>query len=117
DRHIYVDGEIFAMAGESGAHADIITNIVISLGNQLGDGPCRVRTGNSRVRSGPLPKSPRRPAGLYSYPDVFVICDEPKYLDEYKDVVLNPKVIVETLSESTEAFDRGDKLVRYQKFN
>jgi Uma2 family endonuclease len=117
ERHIYVDGEVFAMAGESGAHADIITNIVISLGTQLGDGPCRVRSGNSRVRSGPLPKSPRRPAGLYSYPDVFVICDEPKYLDEHKDVVLNPKVVVETLSESTEAFDRGDKLVRYQKFN
>ena len=117
ERHIYVDGEIFAMAGESGAHADIVTNIVVSLVNQLGDGPCRVRTGNSRVRSGPLPKSPRRPAGLYSYPDIFVICDEPKYLDDYKDVVLNPKVIVETLSESTEAFDRGEKLLRYQKFN
>jgi Uma2 family endonuclease len=117
ERHIFVDGEIFAMAGESGAHADIITNIVVTLANQLGDGPCRVRAGNSRVRSGPLPKSPRRPAGLYSYPDVFVICDEPKYLDEHKDVVLNPKVIIETLSESTEAFDRGDKLIRYQKFN
>ncbi|MBI2803480.1 MAG: Uma2 family endonuclease [Planctomycetes bacterium] len=117
ERHIYVDGEIFAMAGESGEHADIITNTVQSLANQLDDGPCRVRTGNSRVRSGPLPKSPRRPRGLYSYPDIFVICEEPKYLDEYRDVVLNPKVIVEILSESTEAFDRGGKFTRYQDYN
>jgi Uma2 family endonuclease len=117
DRHIYVDGEIFAMAGESGAHADIITNIVISLGNQLGDGPCRVRDKDSKVRSGPLPKSPRRPAGLYSYPDVVVICGEPEYLDGFQDVILNPKLIVEALSGSTEAFDRGDKFLRYQKFN
>jgi Uma2 family endonuclease len=117
ERHIYVDGEIFAMAGESGAHGDITANVLASLHAQLGDGPCRVRVANTKVRSGPLPKSPKRRAGLYSYPDVVVICDEPKYLDDYKDVVLNPKVVVETLSESTEAFDRGDKLVRYQKFN
>jgi Uma2 family endonuclease len=117
ERHIYVDGEIFAMAGESGAHSDIITNTVISLGNQLGDGPCRVRIKDTKVRSGPLPKSPKRPAGLYSYPDIVVICGEPEYLDDFQDVILNPKVIVETLSESTEAFDRGDKLRRYQKYN
>ena len=117
ERHVYVDGEIFAMAGESGAHADIITNTVISLGNQLGDGPCRVRDKDTKVRSGPLPKSPRRPAGLYSYPDIVVICGEPEYLDGYQDVVLNPKVIVETLSKSTEAFDRGGKFTRYQKYN
>jgi Uma2 family endonuclease len=113
-RHIYVDGEIFAMAGESGAHADIITNTVVALVTQLGDGPCRVRDKDTKVRSGPLPKSSRRPAGLYSYPDVVVICGEPEYLDGYHDVVLNPKVIVETLSESTEAFDRGLKFARYQ---
>ena len=117
ERHIYVDGEVFAMAGDSGAHADIITNTVISQGNQLGDGPCRVRDKDTKVRSGPLPKSPRRPAGLYSYRDVVVICGEPEYLDDYQDVVLNPKVIVETLSESTEAFDRGSKFTRYQKYN
>jgi Uma2 family endonuclease len=117
ERHIYVDGEVFAMAGGSPAHHDICTNVVISFGNQLGDGPCRVWTQNSRVRSGPLPKSPKRPTGLYSYPDVIVICDEPKFLDEHRDVLLNPKVVVDVLSESTEAFDRGDKLHRFQKYN
>jgi len=117
ERHQFVDGEIFAMAGESGEHGDITTNIAASLYNQLDDSPCRVRIKDTNVRSGPLPKSPRRPAGLYSYPDIVVICDEPKYLDEHKDVVLNPKVIVETLSESTEAFDRGIKFQRYQSYN
>ena len=117
ERHIYVDGETFAMAGGSPAHHTICTNVVISLGNQLDDGPCQVWTQNARVRSGPLPKSPKRPSGLYSYPDVIVICDEPKFLDEHEDVLLNPKVIVEALSESTEAFDPGDKLHRFQKYN
>jgi len=116
-RHIYVDGEIFAMAGESGAHGDITANVLASLHGQLEDGPCRVHVANTKVRSGSLPRSPNRRAGLYSYPDIVVICDEPKYLDDFQDVVLNPKVIVETLSESTEAFDRGDKLRRYQKYN
>jgi Uma2 family endonuclease len=117
ERHIYVDGEIFAMAGESWAHGTASTNILRSLANQLEDGPCEVRSANTKVRSGPLPKSPKRPAGLYSYPDIVVVCGEPKFLDEHEDVVLNPKLIVETLSESTEAFDRGLKFVRYQEYN
>ena len=99
------------------AHADIITNTVVSLVNQLGDGPCRVHDKDTKVRSGPLPKSPKRPAGLYSYPDVVVICGEPEYLDGFHDVTLNPKVIIEALSESTEAFDRGGKFTRYQRYN
>src|SRR6266478_5364263 len=73
ERHIYVDGEIFAMAGASDEHADISMNVGVSLSNQLSKGPCRVWTQNSRVRSGPLPKNPKRLAGLYSYPDVVVI--------------------------------------------
>ena len=117
ERHQYLDGEIFAMAGESGEHGDIVTNTLIELGLQLGDGPCRARVANTKVRSGPLPKSPKRPAGLYSYPDIVVICDEPKYLDERHDVVLNPKAIIETLSKSTEAFDRGVKFTRHQQYN
>jgi Uma2 family endonuclease len=75
-----------------------------------------VRDKDTKVRSGPLPKSPRRRAGLYSYPDIVVICDEPKYLDDTRDVLLNPKVIIEVLSESTEAFDRGMKFT-YQTYN
>jgi Uma2 family endonuclease len=117
ERHQYVDGEVFAMAGESGAHADISVNVVVSLGSQLRGGPCRVRVANTKVRSGPLPRQRKRPSRLYSYPDVFVVCDEPQYLDEHQDVVLNPSVIIEILSKSTEAFDRGLKFSRYQRHN
>ena len=105
------------MAGESGAHGDITANVLAFLHRQLEDGPCRVRVANTKARSGPLPKSPKRPDGLYSYPDIVVICDEPKYLDDFEDVVLNPKVIVEMLSKTTEAFDRGGKFTRYQEYN
>ncbi len=117
ERHQYLDGEIFAMAGESGAHGDITANTLGSLVQQLGDGPCRARVANTKIRSGPLPKAPRRPAGLYSYPDIVVICGEPKYLDDFEDVVVNPTVIIEVLSESTEAFDRGSKFTRFQRFS
>ena len=117
ERHIYIDGEIFAMAGESPEHGDISANAFYLLAHQLRNGPCRVRTKDTKVRSGPLPRSPKRRSGLYSYPDIVVVCDEPKYLDENRDVVLNPKVIVEVLSESTEAFDRGAKFTRYQRYN
>lgn len=117
ERHQYVDGEIFAMAGESGEHGDITANTAYLLMAQLRDGRCRVRIKDTKVRSGPMPRSAKRSAGLYSYPDIVVICDEPEYLDDFEDVILNPKVIVEALSESTEAFDRGIKFARYQKYN
>jgi Uma2 family endonuclease len=73
ERHQYVDGEIFAMAGESGRHGDITANVLASLHTQLADSPCRARTKDTKVRSGPMPRSPKRPAGLYSYPDIVVI--------------------------------------------
>ena len=79
--------------------------------------PCRVWSNNARFAASPLPKSPRRPAGLYSYPDVVVVCGEPRHLDEHKDVLLNPTALLEVLSESTEAFDRGLKFCALQKYN
>ena len=110
ERHIYVDGEVFAMAGGSPAHHTICTNVVVSLGTSLET----VRAGCGRKMpasaAGRCRNRPNGSTGLYSYPDVIVICDEPKFLDEHEDVLLNPKALVEVLSESTEAFDRGDKL-------
>jgi Uma2 family endonuclease len=117
ERHAYVDGEVFAMAGESGAHGDITSNVHGLLHAQLRGTPCRARMKDTKVRSGPRPRNSKQRAGLYSYPDVVVICDEPEYVDEFEDVILNPKVAVEALSESTEAFDRGLKFTRYQKYN
>ena len=117
ERHQFVDGDIFAMAGESWEHGIISVNIVRSLGNQLNDSPCKVQVKDLKVRSGPLPKAAKRPTGLYSYPDIVVVCDEPKFLDEHRDVLVNPSVIVEILSSETEAFDRGKKFTGLQQYN
>ena len=54
---------------------------------------------------------------MFSYPDLVVICGEPIYHDDVKDIILNPQIIIEILSESTESFDRGDKFVRYRLRN
>jgi Uma2 family endonuclease len=72
-----------------------------------------MRIKDTKVRSGPLPRRGSR-KGLFSYPDLVVICGEPQFHDEHTDVVLNPTVIIEVLSESTESFDRGEKFLRYQ---
>jgi Uma2 family endonuclease len=117
ERHVYMDGEIFAMAGEADAHGIISVNIVISLGSQLKGNPCQVRTKETKVRSGLAPMGGHKTKGLFSYPDVLVICGEPEHHDAHRDIILNPKVIVEVLSESTEGFDRGDKFTRYQTCN
>jgi len=117
ERYYYLDGEIYAMAGESSAHGDISVNIVGALVNQLKGTPCRARTKDTKVRSGPILCAGETTRGLFSYPDVLVICGEQEFHDAIKDVVLNPKVILEVLSESTEAFDRGEKFTRLQTWN
>lgn len=117
DRHEYLDGQIFAMAGESGEHADISVNIVGSLVPQLKGTSRRARTKDTKVRSGPEPRGQRATKGLYSYPDVVVVCGEPEYHDEHRDIILNPTMIGEVLSPATEAFDRGEKFRRLQTWN
>ncbi|HZS43555.1 MAG TPA: Uma2 family endonuclease [Blastocatellia bacterium] len=114
ERHEFLDGQIYAMAGESEAHADISVNLVRELSANLRDTSCRVWTKDTKVRCGPTPTSRHKSKGLYSYPDVVVVCGERQYYDQNRDVLLNPKVIIEILSQSTEAFDRGEKWMRYQ---
>jgi Uma2 family endonuclease len=113
ERHEYLDGQILLMSGESEAHGEISTNIAVSIGSQLRGTRCRMRIKDTKVRSGPTPHLGSR-KGLFSYPDFVVICGEPKYHDEHTDVVLNPTMIIEVLSASTERFDRGEKFLRYQ---
>lgn len=117
ERHWYLDGELYAMAGESPEHGDVTANLVIVVGSQLKGSPCRVRTKDTKVRSGPVLSAGETKRCLFSYPDLVVICNEPEYLDEHKDVILNPNVIMEIWSGSTEAFDRGEKFFRYQTWN
>lgn len=115
ERREYLDGQIYLMAGESEAHGTITINLAVEVGSQLKGTPCRAFSKDTKVRSGPLPKSRYAAEGFYSFPDLVVVCGERQYLDEHQDVLLNPKVIIEVLSPSTEAFDRGEKFARYRK--
>ncbi|MGH9769650.1 MAG: Uma2 family endonuclease [Blastocatellia bacterium] len=117
ERHEYIDGQIRAMAGESDAHLAICLNVGAEMRNRLKGSDCKARTQNMKVRSGPEPKSKRFPKDFFSYPDVMVYCGDPAFHDSHRDVLLNPKVIVEILSPSTEAFDRGEKFIRYRAYN
>jgi len=115
ERSELIDGEIYAMAGESPAHGDISANLVMLIASQLRGTSCRTRTKDTKVRSGSLKE--RFARGMISYPDLVVICGEPEYHDRHRDIVLNPAVIIEVLSESTAEFDRGVKFTRYRMFN
>ncbi len=117
ERHEYLDGHVYLMAGETGEHGDISSNLTITLGSQLRGKPCRVRSKDTKVRSGPQNFPQRGTKGLYSYPDIVVICGEPQYLDKYRDVITNPRVIIEVLSEKTSDFDRNEKFTRYRMWN
>ncbi len=105
-RHEYFAGEIFAMAGASREHNQIATNIVRVLANQLLEKQCSVFASDMKVK---IKKKEK-----YTYPDIVVACEQEEYEDEHHDVLLNPVVIIEILSNSTEAYDRGDKFSHYQ---
>lgn len=102
----YIDGVIYAMSGASFRHNTIVSNLIIDLGTQLRDSPCRALPSDVKVR---LPDSRK-----FFYPDVSVFCGEPQFHDDRTDVLLNPILVIEVLSESTAAFDRGEKFQAYQ---
>ena len=105
-RSEYVDGEIFAMAGASETHNLIAGNIFATLHNCFKGRPCYVYTSDMKVRI--------ESANLGFYPDAMAVCGERVFWDERKDVLANPALIVEVLSDSTEAYDRGDKFAHYR---
>jgi Uma2 family endonuclease len=105
-RHEYLDGCVYAMAGESPTHSAICFNLAVFIGQQIRDTPCRGFPPNMKVRAGE--------GALYAYPDLAVACGEPLFHDQHGDVLLNPAVIFEVLSPSTEAYDRGEKFARYR---
>lgn len=105
-RHEYADGEVFAMSGGTRAHSLTTANILRELSTALLDRPCEVHGPDMRVKSAVT--------GRYVYPDVSVVCGRPKFEDASRDTLLNPLVIVEVLSDSTEAYDRGDKFAHYE---
>ena len=106
-KHEYVGGEIIAMSGASRAHSLIVTNISGELYIQLKEGTYEVHTNDIRVRTSPEIS--------YFYPDILVVCGEPRFEDNVFDTLLNPIVLVEVLSPSTQAYDRGEKFEHYQQ--
>lgn len=104
-KHEFYDGEIFAMTGGSGTHSLIIGNCVREIGNGLKGKGCRVLPTEMQVFC---------PTGLRTYPDISIVCGAPEYEGDKNDVLLNPVAIVEVLSPSTEAYDRGKKFNHYQ---
>lgn len=109
DRHEYVDGRIYAMAGESLSHSRICSNLGREVGNKLKGKSCESLSPNMKVRTSN--------ASLFSYPDLTIVCGEPQMHDSKKDVLVNPKVIFEVLSPSTEKYDRTTKFSRYRMGN
>jgi Uma2 family endonuclease len=108
-RSEFHEGEMFAMAGASRQHNRIVTNIVTALDNQLRKRPCNVYSSDMRVKI--------VSTGLFTYPDLVVTCGEEMFADHEQDILLNPLVIFEVLSDSTEAYDRGKKFEQYQSID
>lgn len=102
----YIDGSIIATAGAPRPHIVIVHNLDREIGTGLLDGPCDIYPAEMKVRIDP--------SGRYVYPDICVSCD-PHFQDDIADVLLTPLLIIEVLSDSTESYDRGEKLYHYRR--
>ena len=105
-KYEYLDGEVFAMAGASEAHNLIVANVVGELRAALRKRPCKVYPSDMRMK---VPAT-----GLYTYPDASLVCHAPEFEDAEADTLLNPQIIFEVLSDSTEDYDRGTKFKSYR---
>ncbi|HEX8282283.1 MAG TPA: Uma2 family endonuclease [Pyrinomonadaceae bacterium] len=105
-RSEYLDGGVYPMTGASLNHGRIVVNVATELALQLRERDCDVLVTDMKVR---LQESRK-----FFYPDVVVLCGAPRFHDERKDTITNPDIVVEVLSPSTEAFDRGAKFKAYQ---
>ncbi len=106
-RHEYLHGQIYAMAGGSPEHSALIASLAAHLSNAVRGGRCRVHMSELRIRVGET--------GLATYPDVAVVCGPWQRDPDDAHTVVNPTVLVEVLSPSTEAYDRGEKLEHYKR--
>ena len=107
EKHEYLNGEIFALAGASEKHNLITINIAASIHAQLKGTSCRVYSSDMRLRVSAT--------GLYTYPDVVALCGDAHFDDEQRDTLLNPSLIIEVISKSTEGYDRGEKFAHYRR--
>ncbi len=105
----YINDRVFAMAGASRQHNQITFNLSIAIGIQLKNRPCVAYLSDMRVKV--------TQTCLYTYPDIVATCNEPQFEDTFLDTLLNPDVIIEVLSESTESYDRGSKFAHYRRLD
>ncbi len=110
EKHEYCNGRIYAMSGATSEHIRVTFNLTVALGTQLRGRPCEGFNADMRVKVSET--------GLYTYPDMVVVCGKPDFDQRFKTAtLLNPTVIFEALSASTEAHDRGDKFAHYMKLD
>lgn len=104
----FYNGEMFAMAGANRAHNTIKDNLIVEIGIRLKGGTCRTYSSDMRVKV--------KRTGLYTYPDIVIVCGEPEI--EHRrglDTLLNPRIVIEVLSKTTEGYDRGSKFRQYKR--
>lgn len=106
EKHQYVRGGVFAMAGASLRHNRIVARLILQVGRGLGEGPCQVFASDLKIRVAAL--------DTFTYPDLSIVCGPPVRYEGTTDVITNPRVLVEVLSESTERYDRGEKAEGYR---
>ena len=102
----YFQGEIFAMAGASFNHNIVNENCSVLIGSFLRKKPCQSFSRDMKLH---IPANT-----LYTYPDLMIVCGDKKFVDGEKDIIMNPIIIIEILSKTTEAYDRGDKFALYR---
>lgn len=105
----YINGQVYALAGASRVHNLIAGNVFGELRAQLRGRPCEVYVNEMRVKV--------HSTGMYTYPDVVGLCETPRFEDDEVDTLLNPAVIIEVLSPSTESYDRGGKFAHYRRLD
>lgn len=103
----YIAGRMYAMSGASRRHALIAVNFTRELSSEVRHRDCEVYASDMRVKASPT--------GMYTYPDIVAVCGEARFDDEQTDTLINPTVIVEVPSQSTEAYDRGEKFAHYRR--
>lgn len=108
-KHEYVNGEVYAMAGGTPEHGRLAANFIGLVRAALRDRPCSVFSSDVRVHIKDTKRS--------TYPDLTIVCDELRRADSDPDAIVNPRIIVEVLSDSTEATDRGDTWAHYQRID
>lgn len=107
EKHEYIGGEVYAMAGAGFPHNQISSNAHGSIWQYLKDKSCRVYGSDLKIHA--------KTASGFVYPDLSVVCNGPQFLEGRKDVVTNPSVIIEVLSPDTQDFDHGKKFMLYRQ--